>query len=163
MERKQKNIMVTSEDLKNFMEKIEITKEELKKEKEKRDLKEKEKFDACKNYKPNYISKTNKRIIEEMDQINNKEKYKKEKLNEKDKKSKFRISKGAEPFSFSKYGINNMKLKTVKKIEDIKNRYINKKKEIKFDENYYSKFVPYLEIDKFMGFFGVKPKEKPTE
>ena len=94
MERKQKNIMVTSEDLKNFMEKIEITKEELKKEKEKRDLKEKEKFDACKNYKPNYISKTNKRIIEEMDQINNKEKYKKEKLialNEKKKNVQVKI------------------------------------------------------------------------
>ena len=69
----------------------------------------------------------------------------KEKLNEKDKKSKFRISKGAEPFSFSKYGINNMKLKTVKKIEDIKNRYINKKKEIKFDET--------IEIDKEVKIF----------
>jgi len=69
----------------------------------------------------------------------------KEKLNERDKKSKFRISKGAEPFSFSKYGINNMKLKTVKKIEDIKNRYINKKKEIKFDET--------IEIDKEVKIF----------
>mgnify|MGYP006873062019 CR=1 FL=1 len=34
------------------------------------------------------------------------------------------IVKGCEPFSFSRFGINNMKLKTVKKIEDIRNRYI---------------------------------------
>ena len=38
-----------------------------------------------------------------------------------------------------------MKLKTVKKIEDIKNRYINKKKEIKFDET--------VEIDKEVKIF----------
>ena len=91
------------------------------------------------NTKENKIEISNKkRKSAELEDI-------KEKLNEKDKKSKFRISKGAEPFSFSKYGINNMKLKTVKKIEDIKNRYINKKKEIKFDET--------IEIDKEVKIF----------
>lgn len=51
-----------------------------------------------------------------------------EKINEKEKRNKFRISKGVDSFSFSKFGINNMKLKTVKRIEDIRNRYINKKR-----------------------------------
>ena len=58
----------------------------------------------------------------------------KDKINDKEKKMKFRISKGAESFSFSKFGVNNMKLKTVKRIEDIRNRYMNKKKDVKFDE-----------------------------
>ena len=58
----------------------------------------------------------------------------KDKINDKEKKINFRISKGAESFSFSKFGVNNMKLKTVKRIEDIRNRYMNKKKDIKFDE-----------------------------
>jgi len=57
-----------------------------------------------------------------------------DKINEKGIKNKFKISKGVESFSFSKFGINNMKLKTVKNMEEIKNRYINKKKDIKFDE-----------------------------
>ena len=58
----------------------------------------------------------------------------KDKIIDKEKKMKFRISKGAESFSFSKFGVNNMKLKTVKRIEDIRNRYMNKKKDVKFDE-----------------------------
>ena len=68
-----------------------------------------------------------------------------DKSNEKIKKSKYKISKGVESFSFSRYGINNMKSKTVKKIEEIKNRYINKKKDIKFDET--------LELDKDIKIF----------
>ena len=48
----------------------------------------------------------------------------------------FCIVKGCEPFSFSRFGINNMKLKTVKKIEDIRNRYIMAKN-VKFDDNLY--------------------------
>ena len=67
-----------------------------------------------------------------------------EKINEKER-NKFRISKGVDSFSFSKFGINNMKLKTVKRIEDIRNRYINKKKDIKFDET--------MEIDKDIKIF----------
>ncbi len=43
------------------------------------------------------------------------------------------ITQGAEPISFSKYGVNNMKLKTLKKIEDIRNRYITNKNSVKFD------------------------------
>lgn len=46
----------------------------------------------------------------------------------------FCIVKGCEPFSFSRFGINNMKLKTVKKIEDIRNRYIMVKN-TKFDDS----------------------------
>ena len=55
------------------------------------------------------------------------------------------MTKGVDSFSFSKFGINNMKLKTVKKIEEIKNRYISKKKDIKFDET--------VEIDKNIKIF----------
>ena len=43
------------------------------------------------------------------------------------------ITKGAEPISLSRTGVNNMKLKTLKKIEDIRNRYINKNN-TKYDE-----------------------------
>lgn len=46
----------------------------------------------------------------------------------------FDIVKGTESFSLTKFGINNLKLKTVKKIEDIRNRYIINKNEIKYDE-----------------------------
>lgn len=38
---------------------------------------------------------------------------------------RFCIEKSVQPFSFSKLGQNNLKLKTVQKIEDIRNRYIN--------------------------------------
>ena len=51
----------------------------------------------------------------------------------------------------------NKKKMEKKKLEE------SEEEDEKEDENYYSKIVPYLEIDKFMGFFGVKPKEKPTE
>ena len=44
------------------------------------------------------------------------------------------ITKGVEPFSFSRFGVNNMKLKTLKKIEDIRNRYIANRNKIKYDE-----------------------------
>ena len=79
-----------------------------------------------------------------------------EKINEKGIKNKFKISKGVESFSFSKFGINNMKLKTVKKIEEIKNRYINKKKDIKFDETREidkdTKIFENLDIESLEGF-----------
>jgi len=79
-----------------------------------------------------------------------------EKINEEGIKTKFKISKGVESFSFSKFGINNMKLKTVKKIEEIKNRYINKKKDIKFDETREidkdTKIFENLDIESLEGF-----------
>ena len=79
-----------------------------------------------------------------------------EKINEKGIKNNFKISKGVESFSFSKFGINNMKLKTVKKIEEIKNRYINKKKDIKFDETREidkdTKIFENLDIESLEGF-----------
>ena len=89
------------------------------------------------------IVKKKKRTMS-LSKVDNK-KETREKIKEKGSKGKFRISKGAEQFSFSKYGINNMKLKTVKKIEEIKNRYINKKKDIKFDET--------MELDKDVKIF----------
>ena len=61
------------------------------------------------------------------------------------------IIKSIESFSFSKFGINNMKLKSVQKIEDIKNRYIINKNEIKYDETLdvhsYVKTYDNLEIE----------------
>lgn len=56
------------------------------------------------------------------------------KNNENDKNNNFYITKSVEPFSFSKFGVNNMKLKTLKKLEDIRNRYITNKKSVKYDE-----------------------------
>ena len=52
----------------------------------------------------------------------------------KDFNSKFCIEKSVEPFTFSKLGQNHMKLKTVKKLEDISNRYILNNNDINFDE-----------------------------
>ena len=77
LEKKQKNKMITSEDLQTFQEKIETTKEKLKQKKEERDKKEKEKFEMCQNYKPKYISKFNEKIVEEMKEFRNKEKNQK--------------------------------------------------------------------------------------
>ena len=54
--------------------------------------------------------------------------------NENDKNKNLFITKGVEPFSFSRFGVNNMKLKTLKKIEDIRTRYIANKNKIKYDE-----------------------------
>lgn len=44
------------------------------------------------------------------------------------------IEKGVESFTFSKLGQNNLRLKTVKRIEDIRNRYILNTNELNFDE-----------------------------
>lgn len=44
------------------------------------------------------------------------------------------ITKGVEPFSFSRFGVNNVKLKTLKKFEYIKNKYIKNKNTIIYDE-----------------------------
>ena len=56
-----------------------------------------------------------------------------------------------ESFSFSKFGINNMKLKSVQKIEEIRNRYIINKNEMKYDETLdihaYVKTYDNLEIE----------------
>ena len=49
--------MVTPEELQNFREQIEIKKEEIKKLKEEKDSKEKEKFEVAKHFKPSYKSK----------------------------------------------------------------------------------------------------------
>ena len=61
------------------------------------------------------------------------------------------ITKGVEPFSFSRFGVNNMKLKTLKRLEDIRNRYIINKNKVKFDEtsnmNKYIKSFENLEIE----------------
>ena len=44
------------------------------------------------------------------------------------------ITKGVEPFSFSRFGVNNVKLKTLKKFEYIKNKYIKNRNTIIYDE-----------------------------
>ena len=56
------------------------------------------------------------------------------KNNENKINSNLNIAKGVEPFSFSRFGVNNMKLKTLKRIEDIRNIYITNKNNIKYDE-----------------------------
>jgi hypothetical protein len=62
------------------------------------------------------------------------------------------IEKSVESFTFSKFGQNHMKLKTVKKLEDISNRYILNNNDINFDEssdisNTYAKTYDNLEIE----------------
>ena len=47
----------------------------------------------------------------------------------------FVIDYSVNPFSFSKYGQNRLPLKSVQKIEDIRNKYILNKTEMKYDEN----------------------------
>ena len=44
------------------------------------------------------------------------------------------VERGVQSFSISKYGQNNLKLKTVQRIEDIKNRYILNINESKYEE-----------------------------
>lgn len=66
--------------------------------------------------------------------------------------SKLCIEKSVEPFTFSKLGQNHMKLKTVKKLEDISNRYILNNNDIKFEEtsdysSTYAKTYENLEIE----------------
>ena len=65
-------------------------------------------------------------------------------------KKKLLITKGVEPFSFSKFGVNNLKLKTLKKIEYIKNRYIKKKNVVygeRMDLDSYEKTFDNLSIE----------------
>jgi hypothetical protein len=73
------------------------------------------------------------------------------KNNGKDNNSSFVIDKSIESFSFSKLGQNNIKLKTLKRIEGIRNRYILNKNDIIFDEtldlNMYAKTYKNLEIE----------------
>ena len=72
-------------------------------------------------------------------------------MNENNTHVKFCIEKSVQSFSFSKLGENNLKLKTVQKIEDIRNRYILKRKESKFDDTLevtsFVKSYNYLEIE----------------
>ena len=74
-----------------------------------------------------------------------------DKMNENNTHVKFCIEKSVQSFSFSKLGENNLKLKTVQKIEDIRNRYILKRKESKFDDTLevtsFVKSYNYLEIE----------------
>ena len=64
---------------------------------------------------------------------------------ENDNNNNLYITKGVESFSFSRFGVNNMKLKTLKKIEDIRNRYIANKNKIKYDET--------LDVDSYVKTF----------
>ena len=73
------------------------------------------------------------------------------KTNEKDFNSRLYIEKGVQSFSISKFGQNDLKLKTVQKIEDIRNRYILNINDSKFDEtldiNSFVKTFDNLEIE----------------
>ena len=73
------------------------------------------------------------------------------KTNENNINSRLYIEKGVLSFSISKFGQNNLKLRTVQKIEDIRNRYIMNNNESKFDEtlevNSFVKTYDNLEIE----------------
>jgi hypothetical protein len=65
------------------------------------------------------------------------------------------ITKGVEPFSFSRFGVNHIKLKTLKKIEYIRNKYI-KKKNVQYEETIdldsYEKTFDNLSIEELESF-----------
>ena len=73
------------------------------------------------------------------------------KTNEKDLNLRLYVEKGVQSFSISKFGQNDLKLKTVQKIEDIRNRYILNINDSKFDEtlevNSFVKTYDNLEIE----------------
>ena len=72
------------------------------------------------------------------------------KTNEKGLNSFLYIEKGVQSFSISKLGQNNLKLKTVQRIEDIRNRYILNINESKFNEisdDNFIKIYDNLEIE----------------
>ena len=113
------------------------------------------KTDIMSNKKKKKVKEIKNEIAKKRKSISNISKLSSNK-NDKEKINNLRISKGVESFSFSKFGINNMKLKTVKKLEDIKNRYFNKKKDIKFDETQEididTKIFENLDIESLEGF-----------
>ena len=78
-------------------------------------------------------------------EINNQQKFLVKKNNGYEKTNNLLITKGVESFSFSRYGVNNMKLKTLKKIEDIRNKYISNKNNNKYDET--------LDVDSYVKTF----------
>lgn len=80
LEKKLKSKMLTSDELHNFWEQIDIKKEELKKKKELIEEKEKEKFEAVKNFKAKYKSKYSQQNDEEMYNIIDEKNNKKEKV-----------------------------------------------------------------------------------
>ena len=80
LEKKLKSKMLTSDELHNFWEQIDIKKEELKKKKELIEEKEKEKFEAVKNFKAKYKSKYSQQNDEEMHNIIDEKNNKKEKV-----------------------------------------------------------------------------------
>ena len=75
---KQKNKSVTSEELQDFLTKIDEKKEKLKIIKEKKDAKEAEKFEMAKNFKPNYIGQFYEMASDEYKKFVEKEKIKKD-------------------------------------------------------------------------------------
>ena len=79
-ERKLKSRTVTSEELQNFLTKVEEKKEQLKKEKEIKNKDELAKFEMAKNYKPSYISQFNENADEEYHKIREKEQIRRDEI-----------------------------------------------------------------------------------
>ena len=107
LEKKLKTKMPTDTDLHNFWEQIDIKKEELKKKKELRDEKEKEKFEAVKNFKAKYKSKYNQQTDEEMRNI----------IEEKNNKKEYLIALNDSKMKFIKENIHQPQINEVKKKE----------------------------------------------
>ena len=107
LEKKLKTKMPTDTDLHNFWEQIDIKKEELKKKKELRDEKEKEKFEAVKNFKAKYKSKYNQQTDEEMRNI----------IEEKNNKKEYLIALNDSKMKYIKENIHQPQINEVKKKE----------------------------------------------
>ena len=111
LEKKLKTKMLTSDELHNFWEQIDIKKEELKKKKELRDEKEKQRFDALNNLKAKYKSKYNQQTDEEMHNI----------IDEKNNKKETAIINNNSKMKYIKENVHQPRINEVKKKERLEN------------------------------------------
>ena len=89
------------------------------------------------------------------------------KANDNNINARLYIEKGVQSFSISKLGQNNLKLRTVQKIEDIRNRYIINNNESKFDEtlevNSFVKTYDNLEIETLENYTYISTESTNTQ
>jgi hypothetical protein len=104
-----KSKMLSNDELQNFWEQIDIKKEEYKKKKEIDEQKEREKFEAAKNFKPKYVSKYDEQTDEEVRNVLDKKKIKKEYIN----------GLNELKINFAKKKYINLKLMKVKKRKEL--------------------------------------------
>ena len=158
-EKREKNKLITSNELEEFWEQIDKKKEELKVKKEKENKKEQEKFEMCKNFKPSYVSHFTEMASEEYNKLLEKEQTKREEIHglnelknsyaEKVRKKQPEVDEKLKKERMDKIiAIDNPKLVQVK--ATLVNRKKNKRKRIllkKMDPNKPSKYKYKLKLE----------------